>query len=245
MRAIVPRVEATKPGYFFLVLVVCFFVYGVRAGSPRPIYIIYNTGNENMNNNGIICIYNGVEIYDNDISILCSEYENQYTDIEERIKEPVFFTGLMIYINQHLFKAIIKDKYNNDYSALNEIFYKCFLPVCVKYNRIPTLLNFCSMTGLSNSYLSSIISGTYVSGDRVKPETCETCKKWKEECENALLDFTLYRNSVAGIFALKSAHQWRETSPEPPQLDIIQQSTPEEIAARYQDAKRPELPELE
>lgn len=195
--------------------------------------------------NNIICTYNNVEIYEDDISILCSEYENQYDDIEERIKEPVFFTGLMVYIYSHFFKAITEKKYNNDYNALNEIFYSCFLPICVKYNRIPTLLNFCSMVGLSNSYLTSVINGVYVSGDRVKPETCETVKRWKQECENALLDFTLYRNSVAGIFALKAAHSWRETSPEPPTSETLTQSTPEQIAERYKDAEKPQLPELE
>ena len=198
-----------------------------------------------MNNNNVICTYNGIDIYENDISVLCDEYESQYTDIEERIKEPVFFTGLMIYINQNLFKEITSKKYNNDYNALNDIFYRFFLPVCVRYNRIPTLLNFCSMTGLSNSYLTSIINGVYVSGDKVNPETCETCKKWKEECENALLDFTLYRNSVSGIFALKSAHGWRETAPEPPTAETLTQSTPEQIAERYRDAKRPEIPVLD
>ena len=199
----------------------------------------------NSNNDNVICTYNGIEIYESDIRILCSEYESQFNDIEERIKEPMFFTGLMIFISQRLFKKITESKYNNDYDSLNEIFYRFFLPICVKYNRIPTLLNFCSMTGLSNSYLTSIISGTYVSGDKVNSKTCETCKKWKEECENALLDFTLYRNSVSGIFALKSAHGWRETAPEPPQLDQVTQSTPEQIQERYKDAKRPELPSLE
>lgn len=195
-----------------------------------------------MNDNNIVCIYNGIEIYEHDIFQLCDSYESQYTDTEERIKEPVFFTGLMIYIYQNYFKAITGSKYNNDYNALNEIFYRCFLPVCVKYNRIPTLLNFCSMTGMSNSYLTSIINGVYVSGDKVNPKTCETVKKWKEECENALLDFTLYRNSVAGIFALKSSHGWRETTPEPPAAELTAQATPEQIAERYRDAKKPELP---
>lgn len=196
-------------------------------------------------NNTVICTYNGIEIYENDISVLCNEYESQYDDIEEKIKEPVFFTGLMIFISQRLFKKITENRYNNDYDALNEIFYRFFLPVCVRYNRIPTLLNFCSMVGLSNSYLTSIINGVYVTGDKVNPKTCETCKKWKEECENALFDFTLYRNSVSGIFALKSAHGWRETSPEPPATEIAAQSTPTEIQQRYKDAKRPELPILE
>lgn len=196
-------------------------------------------------NNTVICTYNGIDIYESDIDILCNEYESKFNDIEERIKEPVFFTGLMIFIAQRLFKPITESKYNNDYDALNKIFYQFFLPVCVRYSRIPTLLNFCSMTGLSNSYLTSIINGVYVGGDRVNPKTCETCKKWKEECENALLDFTLYRNSVSGIFALKSAHGWRETTPEPPVAELTAQATPEQIAERYRDAKRPKIPVFE
>ena len=53
-----------------------------------------------MNDNNIICTYNGVEIYDNDISILCSEYENQYTDIEE-LTVPM--------INEYIEKVVVHE----------------------------------------------------------------------------------------------------------------------------------------
>lgn len=198
-----------------------------------------------MNDNNIICTYNGVEIYNDDISVLCSEYESQYDDIEERINKPMFFTGLIVYINRHLFQNITDRAYNNDYNGLNKIFFDCFLPLCSKYNRTVTLQNFCIMTGISNDTLSQILSGNYKDGSKVNQETFRTVKKWKDTAETALIDSGMAGNPVFSIFALKAGHGWRETAPEPPQLDIIQQSTPEEISARYQDAKRPELPELE
>lgn len=196
-------------------------------------------------NNNVITTYNGIEVYYSDISVLCSEYESQFDDLEERKNKPMFFTGLITYINRHLFKNITSIKYNNDYNALNDLFFECFIPLCAKYNKTITLQNFCLMTGIDNGMLSVILSGTHNDGSRVKPETVETVKKWKSACESALIDSGMSGNPVFSIFALKAGHGWKE---EPQRLEIVgtnaPQATPEQIAEKYRDAKRPELPEL-
>lgn len=199
----------------------------------------------NNNNSNVICTYNGIQIYENDISVLCHEYESQYTDIEERINKPMFFTGLIVYINRHLFQNITDRTFNNDYDGLNKIFFDCFLPLCSKYNRTVTLQNFCIMTGISNDTLTQILSGNYKDGSKVNSDTFRTVKKWKDTAETALIDSGMSGNPVFSIFALKAGHGWRETAPEPPTAETLTQSTPEQIAERYKDAKRPEIPVLD
>lgn len=195
--------------------------------------------------NTVICTYNGIEIYENDISVLCNEYESQYDDIEERINKPMFFTGLIVYINRHLFQNITSKSYNHDYKALDNIFFNCFVPLCSKYNKTITLQNFCLMTGIDNSLLSVILTGNYKDGSKVNPETYQTVKKWKDAAETALIDSGMYGNPVFSIFALKAGHGWRETSPEPPTTELTTQSTPQQIQERYRDAKKPVLPVFE
>ena len=196
-------------------------------------------------NDNVICTYNGIEIYDNDISLLCHEYELQYDDIEERINKPMFFTGLIVYINRHLFQNITSKSFNNDYKALDNIFFNCFVPLCSKYNKTITLQNFCLMTGIDNSLLSVILTGNYRDGSKVNPETYKTVKKWKDAAESALIDAGMTGNPVFSIFALKAGHGWIEKQPEPQVMEQTQQQTPEQIMEKYKNAKKPTLPQLE
>ena len=202
--------------------------------------------NVNTTDNNIITSYNGIDIYTSDIDVLCSEYEKQYNNVEDIKTKSVFFNGLMVYLNVNLFKNITNKNYNNDYEALNAIFYKCFVPLCVRYSRTPTLLNFCCMTGLSNTNLSDIVNGNYRDGSKVNTETSETVKKWKATCEAALFDSGMSGNPVMAIFGLKAAHNWSDQQIQ--RLEIVSngtQSTPEQIAERYKDVKKPEIPVLD
>lgn len=199
----------------------------------------------NNNNSNVICTYNGIQIYENDISVLCHEYESKYDNSEDILNNTVFFTGLMVFIQQRLFKPISDSKYNNDYNALDKLFFSVFIPLSVKYKRTPTIQNFCVMTSISNSLLSEILTGNYRDGSKVKTETCETVQKWYQTVESALASKAIDTNGIGSIFALKSNFSWRETSPEPPTAQTLTQSTPEQIAERYKDAKRPEIPVLD
>lgn len=193
----------------------------------------------------IITTYNGIEIYRNDIDVLCHDYELQFDNLEEVKNKSMFFTGLIVYINRHLFKNITDRKYNNDYDALNTIFYDCYIPLCMKYNKTPTLQSFCVMCGIDNSLLSAILSGTYKDGSKVNSDTFQTVKKWKSTCECALVDSGMSGNPVFSIFALKANHGWKEQ----PQEIIVNgsdaRSTPEQIAEKFRDVKRPEIPDLQ
>ena len=198
-----------------------------------------------MNDNNIICTYNGIEIYRSDIDILCSEYESQYDNSEEVLSNTVFFTGLMVFIQQRLFKPITDIKYTNDYNALDKLFYSVFIPLSVKYRRTPTIQNFCVMVNISNSLLSEILTGTYRDGSKVNSDTYKTIKKWYQTVESALASKAIDTNGIGSIFALKANFSWREAAPEPPAAELTAQATPEQIAERYKDAKKPELPVFE
>lgn len=192
----------------------------------------------------IITTYNGIEIYNDDISVLCKEYESQFDDIENRINKPMFFTGLVAYLYTNYFRPITEKSFNYDYKALDEIFYKIFLPICTRYQRTITLQNFCLMTGIHNSFLSQVLTGTHTDGSRVNPETVETVKKWKSTAESALVDNGISGNPVFSIFALKANHGWKETPQEIVVNGSATNATPEQIAERYKDVKQPELPDL-
>ena len=101
------------------------------------------------------------------------------------------------------------------------------------------------MTGIDNSLLSQILSGTYNDGSRVNSETFQTVKKWKSTTESALIDNGMTGNPVFSIFALKANHGWKETPQEIQLTGETTRATPEQIAERYKDIKRPEIPELE
>lgn len=202
--------------------------------------------------NTVLLSDSGVEIYQSDIDILIDEYIATLPD-ETMIYKSSCFNGLLLYIYNNKLKHIIDivkqnkeiNQYNNDYELLNDIFYGIYLPLTYRFNIVPTILSFSCFVHISNAFLSDIKNGIHKDGSKVKPETTQTVKKWYQVCESALADKAFNDNGIGAIFGLKANYAWRELAPENPQLDIIQQSTPEEISARYSDAKKPELPELE
>ena len=197
------------------------------------------------NNDNVICTYNGIDIFKSDIEVLCSEYESQYDNDIDILNNTVFFTGLMVFIQQRLFKPIRNKEFRHDYIALDKLFYSVYIPLSVRYRRTPTIQNFCVMVGIGNQNLSAALAGSWPDGSKVNPEICETVKNWYQTIESALASKAIDTNGIGSIFALKANFSWRETTPEPPQLDQVTQSTPEQIQERYKDAKRPELPSLE
>ena len=201
--------------------------------------------------NDIITTYGEIEVYKNDIEILERDYISMLEDPKDIYDTNIFF-GLLNHIHVNLFSNVVKknsgitnSSYN--YNSLNDIFYKCYIPLTCKYKKVPTLKSFCCLVGISNSALSEVISGTYTTtGNRVNPETCETVKKWKSTCETALEGNAYNNNSIGAIFGLKAAHGWKEA----PQEIIVNgserpQATPEQIADKFRDAIKPELPMID
>lgn len=201
--------------------------------------------------NSIITKYGEIEVYKNDIDILENDYISTLNSPDDIYKTNVY-SGLLNHIYINLFSNVVKNNTgitnsSYDYDSLNDIFYKCYIPLAYKYNKTPTLQAFCCLVGISNSALSEIMSGTYTTtGNRVKPKTCETVKKWKSTCESALVNKAYDDSSIGAIFGLKAAHNWSDQQVQ--RLEIVSngtQATPEQIAEKYRDVQKPEIPILE
>ena len=197
-------------------------------------------------NDNLLTTYNGIEIYKSDIDILVDEYEKlSNIDLEERLKKNSFFTGLMVYINRHLFKNIHDMKYNNDYKALDDIFFDCYVPLCERYGKTITLLSFSVMTGISNDSISQICNGTYKDGSKVNTDTFRIVKRWKDITELSMVESgSLSSNPAFTIFTLKARYGWRETMPEPAAVTDPDRVDTLEIVDRYRDTEKPVLPTL-
>ena len=197
-----------------------------------------------------IIAYNGIEIYQSDIDVLCDEYINSLP-VPEMVYKTAVFNGLLDYIYKHLLKNIIKSdngKTNNsyDYELLDKIFFELYLPVVYKYNKTPTVLQFCCLCHIANSNLSDIRKGVYRSnGSKANTQNTQTVQKWFDICESALYNRAIEDNSIGAIFGLKAAYNWRDTQTitlETP--STIPHETAEQIAAKHANAILPEKPEI-
>lgn len=200
----------------------------------------------------VIISDSGIEIFQSDIDILVNEYISTLPD-ETMIYKSMTFKGLLLYIYTHKLKYVIESIKNNkqindsniDYSLMDSIFENIYLPLCYKFFIVPTVLSFSVFVGISNTYLTEVSSGTYRNGSKVKHENTATVKKWYAVCESALADKAFNDNGIGAIFGLKANYQWTETAPQIVQAEQLTQSTPEQIAERYRDAKKPEIPVLD
>ena len=193
----------------------------------------------------IILTYNDIELYKNDIDILCDEYINSLMD-PETIYKSVVFSGMLNYIYQNKLKFIIPDTYNNDYKLLNDIFYNIYLDLCTRYNICPTIIQFCTLVHIDNDNLTYIRRGIYNDGSKVNSDTLGTVKNWYSICESALLGRAVNENGIGSIFALKANYGYRDND-QIQQLESKQDNsvTAAEIVDRYRDTEKPVLPMLE
>lgn len=200
----------------------------------------------------VIISDSGIEIFQSDIDVLVNEYISTLPD-ETMIYKSMTFKGLLLYIYTHKLKYVIESIKNNkqmndssiDYSLMDSIFENIYLPLCYKFFIVPTVLSFSVFVGISNTYLTEVASGIYRNGSKVNSENTVTVKKWYAVCESALADKAFNDNGIGAIFGLKANYQWTETAPQIVQAEQLTQSTPEQIAERYKDAKRPEIPILD
>lgn len=202
-----------------------------------------------MNGNNVIIDYNGIEIYQSDIDILCDQYIATLPDPENIYKSNTFL-GLLYYIyRQYLKEIIIQDKknagmsdYNNHYDFLDYVFNNIYVPLCMRYNSTPTILAFCCFVDIDNCILGDIKNGVYRStGQTVNPATSQTVKRWFKACESALYNRAIDTNSIGSIFALKANHGYQEAAQ---RLEVVPASapaSPEQIAEKYATAEKPKL----
>ena len=195
----------------------------------------------------VMLSHNGTEIYKTDIDILCDEYINSLSNPDMIYKSAVF-NGLLDYIYKHSLKVILGNKVKNDYQLLNNIFYNIYLPICYKYNKTPTILQFSVLCDIDNTNLSDIKNGVYrMDGSKVNPATTQTVRKWYQSCESALLGKAVEESSIGSMFALKACFAYRDNVivTESPQLLTV--DSPETIAERHKQnaLTMPEKPMLD
>lgn len=130
----------------------------------------------------------------------------------------------------------------DDIQTLDRLF-DTYCDLCAQYRMCPSLLGYGNMIGLSKDTINDWIVGR----TRKSSEHCQTAKRWKSVCEAALADRAVMSNSIGSIFALKAAHGWRETAPIGAE-EVVSSgatATPEQIAAKYADVVKPQLPQFD
>lgn len=193
----------------------------------------------------VILTYNNIDLYQSEIDILCDEYINTLHD-ENMIYKSTVFSGMLNYIYQNKLKYIIPNTYNNDYKLLDMIFDNVYINLCSKYNIVPNIIQFTVLCRIDVSMLTEMKNGVYKDGSRVNQDTSKTVKKWYSVCESMLLSKATNESSIGSIFALKANYGYRDNDqPQVIQVQAGTNATPEQIAEKYKDVKRPELPELE
>lgn len=200
----------------------------------------------------VILTIDGLEVYQNDIDILCDDYISTLPD-SVSITKPSVFSGLLKYIYKHKVKQIIdtdkqnrNNSYNNNHDLLDMIFENIYTVLCSRYSITPTIQQFCVFVGIDKGIISDINKGFYRQGNyKVNPKTRHTVKKWYDYCESVSLGEAT-RGSIGDIFNLKANYQYRDNVQ---QVEVItsqdQTATPEQIAERYKDTVKPSLPDLE
>lgn len=195
--------------------------------------------------NSAILTYNGIELYQSDIDVLCDEYISTLHD-ESMIYKSTVFSGMLNYIYNNKLRFIIPNTYNNNYSLLDDIFNNVYIALCSKYNIVPSIIQFCVLCHIDNANIANIKSGTYDDGSKVNIDTCQTVRKWYATCESMLLSRATNENGIGAIFALKANYKYRDNDSTP----ILPQSTmaivdADTIKERHKQDRIPEKPEFE
>lgn len=151
------------------------------------------------------------------------------------LTEPETFSGLISYLNTELFGAERRPDLD-DIRGLDEV-WSCYTALCGRARQVPTLIEFCTLVGLSRETVRRWENGTLRGGDA---DRVGTIKKWKLSAESALARKAVASSSVGAIFALKSCYQWRDNPPEEQPEQIVTRDSVEAIRARHQGAKLPE-----
>lgn len=194
---------------------------------------------------GTLITVNGIELYQSDIDVLCDEYINSLPDSSMIYKSSVF-SGLLDYIYKHCLKNILPSDFRLDFQVLDKVFYSVYIPLCYRFDKVPTIVQFSVLVNIDNAHITDLRNGVYrANGSRVSPEKSQTVKKWYDVCESALLGKAINESSIGSIFALKSSFGYRDNQTITiEQGQQIPHETAEQIAAKYADIERPELPDL-
>ena len=194
-----------------------------------------------------ILSYNGIEIYQNDIDILCDEYINNLPMPDLIYTKSNVFLGLLDYIYKHSIKPIVKleNGYNNDYKALDLIFNNLYIPLCYRFNKTPTVISFASFTHIDYETLTDIKNGIYRNPvGKVNINHCQIVKKWFKSCESSLVNKTVDENGIGSMFLLKSVYGYTEQQNITVISQIESNQDPKAIAEKYKSVSLPDKLEI-
>ena len=147
-------------------------------------------------------------ITERDIEKSIEQYSLSLQDPSELYNSKnMLFNGLLRYIYKHNIQYIIPDTYENDYVLYDNIFYSIYLPLCYKYNRVPSINNFANhLLNKHISYFYDLKTGSYrdISGSKVNINVLSIIKNWEEICNGDLSDYIVHTSSIGGIFRAKT-----------------------------------------
>lgn len=198
-----------------------------------------------------IISYNGIEIYQSDIDILIDNFINDYQIDIDQLSKVNTYISLLSYIRKNLISNILtkNNGVNNngyDYNLLDEIHDSIFLYLAGKFNHSVSLQYFSVLTGMSNDYMTEVMSGSYNNGSRVNPENTRIVKKWYEASRAATIGRAEDENSIGSMYIAKAVYGLRENDPNTVLLQSQPaQATPEQIAEKYKGIEKPVLLDLE
>lgn len=197
----------------------------------------------------------GAEVYINKILELADDYINDLDNPDEIKSNNNLFNGMIKYIYIHWFKHNPVDY--NDIDTLNDI-WGIYTSLCYKYNKNPTIIEFCLMVDINRETITSWKNETTrkykyytLDGELIRDlpawklnhpnaeytqelskSHSNTVKKWLAECEQALYRGATEKNSVGCIFALKANYGYTETAPIPTVNTHQQELTMQDIQQR-------------
>lgn len=201
-----------------------------------------------MNNPNIIISEHGIEIYRNEIAVICDEYIQSLPQ-PENITKSVVFSGMLFELSNRIIKPFLSavktqkgiSQYYNDYDSLNSVFYNIYIPLCTQYGIIPSVLQFSVLCDIDNAILGDIKNGVYrANGSKVNPANSQTVKKWFSTCESFLLTKATNESSIGSIFALKANYNYNDNLQK---IEIVNSAnsadTPAQIMEKYKDIEPP------
>lgn len=140
--------------------------------------------------------------------------ENLYTKIQT-------FDGMIRYVYTTVINKVVLRSNRIDYSLLNDVFYKIYLPLCNIYGFIPSIALFSNMIGVSHSTLSNANNSNSVYKTNVVNGNSDVynfneydrySKAWTATCEAALSGQVANHNSIGSMFLLKAKYGYSENN---------------------------------
>lgn len=157
----------------------------------------------------------------------------------------MLFNGLLHYIYNNKIKYILPNAYNNDYALLDIIFMRIYLPLCYKYSRVPSIMNFaCHLVNeVSITTLYDIKTGSYhADGSKVNINAYTFINKWESYCNSDLVDYIVHTNSIGGIFRAKTKG-FREEQPIKLEISVQAPTLDTKQLDRIANTETPILPD--